>query len=566
MTGHRYITDPLLALSRGPRLANEGGIGALTLGGFLEEVAARFAGREALVFPREDGGTLRWSYADLRSEACAVAKALIADGLARGERVGVLMTNRPEFLASVFGVALAGGVAAPISTFSTAAELAHLLEVSGVSLLLFDATVLRKDFAAILAEIEPEVAQASPGGFASLRFPFLRRLVSVGGESRGAILDWNAWLARGAPIAQARITARAAAVKPADPGGLFFSSGSTARPKAILSSHRGIALQMWRMGPQQGLCNGVRSWTANGFFWSGNFAMIVGGTLALGGAIVLQRVFEPEAALAMMADERVSFLFAWPHQWEQLIAAPNWENVDLSSLTYIDAQSPVARHPTVHSHWVEPRHCYGNTETFTLSTAYPAMTSREEAAQSHGLPLAGNTLKIVDPLSGRILPIGERGELAVKGPTLMLGYLGVPLDESLDDEGFLRTSDGGYVDEAGRLVWEGRLNDIIKTGGANVSPLEIDAVLRECPGVKIVQTVGVPDELLGEMVVSCIVAHDGAVIDEEAVRAFAKTRLASYKLPRRVLLFAEHELATTGSAKVKTAELRKLAADRLRAA
>ena len=129
----------------------------------------------------------------------------------------------------------------------------------------------------------------------------------------------------------------------------------------------------------------------------------------------------------------------------------------------------------------------------------------------------------------------------------------------------MRTNDGGYVDAEGRLFWEGRLNDIIKTGGANVSPLEIDAVIRECPGVKISQTVGVPDELLGELVVGCIVPHEGAVLDEGTIKAFARQKLASYKVPRRILFFDDSELETTGSAKIKTPELRKLAGDRLAA-
>jgi len=147
----------------------------------------------------------------------------------------------------------------------------------------------------------------------------------------------------------------------------------------------------------------------------------------------------------------------------------------------------------------------------------------------------------------------------------MLGYVGIPLAESLDDEGFFRTNDGGYVDAEGRLYWEGRLNDIIKTGGANVSPVEIDNILRDCPGVKVTQTVGVPDELLGEVVVTCIVPHAGAGLGEDTIKAFAKEKLASYKVPRRVLFFAESDLQTTGSAKIKTADLRKLAAERLAA-
>jgi len=564
MENHCFVADPTRSVARGLPLSAEAGLGELTLGGFLRQVTERFADREALVHTLADGSPERWSYAELWDRSVGVARSLIACGLGKGERVGVLMTNRAEFLAAVFGTALAGGVATPLSTFSTPVELRQLLAASACSVLLLERRVLKKDFAQTLLELEPVIGAARPGALATPGLPFLRRLAMVESDAPlGAIETWEAFLARGRSVDDGRVSARAATVSPADPGVLFFSSGSTARPKGILSAHRGVSIQLWRMGPQQGLADGVRSWTANGFFWSGNFAMIVGGTLARGGSMVLQRTFQPAEALELMSAERVSFLFAWPHQYTQLLDAPNWESTDLSSLVYVDADSPVARHPSVRTDWVEPRHCYGNTETFTLSTAYPAGTSREESGGSHGLPLPGNTLKIVDPLSGRVVPPGERGEIAIKGPTLMLGYLGTPLAETLDDEGFFRTGDGGYLDLQGRLFWEGRLNDIIKTGGANVSPLEIDEVIRHCSGVRLSQTVGVPHETLGELVVSCVVTHEGAELTEAAVRDYARERLASYKVPRRVLFFDAGQLELTGSAKLKTAQLRELAQERL---
>ena len=555
-----------MSIVRGPPLAEEPGLGELTLSGFIRQVTERFSDREALVQPRPDGGLERWSYRDLWDRSVEVARALIACRLGKGERVGVLMTNRAEFLSAVFGAALAGGVAAPLSTFSTANELDYLVAASACSVLLLERRVLKKDFAQMLCDLDPAIAAAAPGALASVKFPFLRHVAMVdGGAAAGAIEPWQAFLARGAGVSRELVDARAATVQPADPGVLFFSSGSTNRPKGILSAHRGVTIQLWRMRPQQGLGDGVRSWTANGFFWSGNFAMVVGATLAAGGSLVLQQTFQPEAALDLMAAERVSFLFAWPHQWAQLEDAANWSATDLSALQYIDVDSPIARHPSVRTTWIEPRHCYGSTETFTVSTGYPANTSRDGAGGSHGRPFPGNTLKIVDPLTGVVTALGVRGEIAVKGPTLMLGYLGVPLDETLDAEGYFRTGDGGYVDEKGRLFWEGRLNDIIKTGGANVSPVEIDSVLQDCPGVKISQTVGVPHDTLGEMVVTCIVPHEGAQLDEDTVRNFAREKLASYKTPRRVLFFSESDLTLTGSAKVKTADLRNVAANRLAA-
>lgn len=555
------MNEKPLSIISGPPLSEEEGIGALTLSGWLREVTQRFGEREALVFHEGDAVT-RWSHAELWKQAFAVAQALVACGVGKGTRVGVLMTNRPEFLSAVFGTALAGGVATTLSTFSTQSELEYLLQASACSVLLMERKVLKKDFVEMLGALEPEIAQATPGALASVRFPYLRHVATIGAP-HGTVEEWSDFLARGQSVAPALVEARAANVAPSDAGVLFFSSGSTAKPKGILSAHRGVTLQLWRWRRFLAAREDARAWSANGFFWSGNFAMAIGGALSAGGSLVLQATFQPEEALVLMEKERATMAFAWPHQWTQLEAASNWKEVDLSSLHYVNPNNPLGRHPTVSTNWQEPLAAYGNTETFTINAIFPSGTPVERIAGSSGEPLPGNRIKIVDPLTGEVVPLGERGEIAVKGATLMLGYIGVPLDETLDDEGYFRTGDGGYVDAEGRLYWEGRLNDIIKTGGANVSPVEIDSVIRECPGVKVSQTVGVPHDTLGELVVACVVPHAGAALDEETVRSFAKEKLASYKVPRRVLFFAEDEIELTGSAKIKTADLRMLAAKRL---
>ena len=561
-----------LSVIRGIPLDQEQALGALTLPGYLREVTARYPEREALVM-HEDSGTTRWSYAELWEQSMAVARALNACGIGKGERVGVMMTNRPEWLSGCFGATLAGGIATGISTFSTPAELDYLLKSSGVSVLLLERKVLKKDFAQILFELEPLIVSAGPGKIQSTRYPFLKYLACVG-DGEGSIEDWTSFLQRGESVPREIIEATAATVTPADPGLLFFSSGSTNKPKGIMNAHRGVCLQLWRWLRFYGMlqppgddvsrvADDVRCWSANGFFWSGNFAQALGGALSSGGSLVLQSTFIADEALRLMEQEKVTLAVAWPHQWKQLEEAANFASVNLASLHYVDPSTPLGRHPTVNTTWQEPMAAYGNTETFTISTIFPSGTPRERINKSSGEPQPGNVFKIVDPLTGEVLPMGERGEIAVKGPTLMLGYLGVPLEETLDDQGFFRTGDGGYVDAGNRLYWEGRLNDIIKTGGANVSPLEIDDVIRAHPGVKVTLTVGVPHDTLGEIVVACIVPFDNASLDEQTVREFAKEKLASYKVPRRVLFFREAELATTGSSKIKSGELRKLAAQRL---
>ncbi len=209
---------------------------------------------------------------------------------------------------------------------------------------------------------------------------------------------------------------------------------------------------------------------------------------------------------------------------------------------------------------------YGTTETMTINCAYTADTPDEEYAGSFGEPLPGNILKIVDPRTREVVLRGERGEICIKGPTLMLGYLGKPVEACLDEEGFYCTGDGGYVDDRGRLYWEGRLDDIIKSGGALVSPEEVDAAIAAYPGVKRTQTIGLPHDTLGEIVVACIVPVEGETLDESGIITFLRERLASFKVPRRVLFFREEEFALTGNEKVKVGELRQAAAERLEAA
>ena len=543
-----------LSIVSGPPLSEEPGLGALTLPGFLREVTTAFTGREALAFPTVTG-VVRWTYTELWENTVAVARALRACGVGKGTRVGVLMTNRPEWITSVFGTALAGGVAVTLSTFSTAAELDYLLGLSGVSVLLFEQTVLKTDFAAMLTELGADRE--------SERYPFLRHRAMIG-DAPG-FTDWKTFLARGGEVPRELVEATAAAVAPSDVAVLFFSSGSTSKPKGILSAHRGVCIQMWRFRRMYGFTpeDMIRCWAANGFFWSGNFAMSLATTFACGGSLVLQPTFIASEALELMQDERVNFPFAWPHQWAQLEAAPNWDTVDLSSVRFVDQRTTVARHPSVTSVWYEPSHAYGNTETFTISACYPANTPAAVHADSSGEALPGMRLKIVDPVTGIVVPRGERGEICVKGPTLMLGYVGVPLDETLDPDGFFPTGDGGYIGDGGRLYWEGRLTEIIKTGGANVSPLEVDTVLAGYPGVKTCKTVGVDHETLGEVVVACVVAHDGVRLDGEQIRTYLRERLASYKVPRHVLFFPADVIEQTGTGKMKTGDFKQLAAQRL---
>jgi fatty-acyl-CoA synthase len=556
---------PVDSTVHGIPLADEP-LGDLTLGGFLREICQKNAAREAMVFYPPSGPVIRRTYQQVWDEAFAIARALVARGVTKQTRVGLLCTNRPEWITAMFGIALAGGTCVALSTFAKGAELEYQLRIGDVSLLIFERSLLGRDFAAEIAEICPELA--GPDAIIhSTRLPFLRRAICIDeAPTWGPALEkWPNFFSGDKLAPAAIIDAIAAEVAPTDQGLVLFSSGSTSKPKAVLHAHRGPVIQCWRSHRIYGVDPDLRTWSANGFFWSGNFAMAIGTTFGAGGTLVLQRVFNPGEALRLMQAERVTYPIAWPHQWARLAQDPEFQKVDLSSLRYLGETSALQSHPTVKTTWQEPVAAYGNTETFTLSSIHPSGTPKAIMEGNHGFPLPGNTFRIVDPMTGRVLKRGEVGEISVKGPTMMLGYLRKAAEDTFDDEGFFRTGDGGFVDVEGRIHWQGRLNDIVKTGGANVSPLEIDDVLRECPGVKIAATVGVPHETLGEMVVACIVPKPEATLDEATVRAFVSKQLSSYKVPRRVLFVAEADLELTASNKVKTAPLRELAARRLAA-
>jgi acyl-CoA synthetase (AMP-forming)/AMP-acid ligase II len=562
------VLDPTLSLVHGIPLAEEPGQGVWTIGGYLREVVARYGPNEALVLRKGDH-RLSWTYDELLARSIEVAAALTASGAGRDTRVGILMTNRPEFLAALFGTALAGSVPVALSTFSTPSELDYLLKASQVSLLLVEQHVLKKDFCAMIGELEPAIAKSVPDGLASDKYPFLRHIVALGGveggdepsapTTGGATESWDAFLARGRGIGKAQVLARADTVTPGDIGGIFFSSGTTSLPKGIVHAQRAFCVQWWRWPMNFGMHEPVRAWTGNGFFWSGNVSMVLGSAFSTGGAVILQRYFEAEEALELIERERIAFINGRPHQWARLQAAANWASADLSSLKYIPRGELIWEHPTVDTDWRVPN-AFGCTETMTINTGFTVETPPEYYKDSFGSPLAGNILKIVEPLTGEIVPRGAKGELCIKGPTLMMGYLGKTLEECFDAQGFFCTGDGGHVDEEGRFFWQGRLTDMIKTGGANVSPLEVDEVLARFHGVKRTQTVGVPDDLLGEMVVTCIVPVDGATLDEAEIVAFLKREIASFKVPRRVLLFTDADFAVTGSEKVKSSVVKELAA------
>ncbi len=533
-----------------------------TLPAFLDDIAERYGDATALRFQPTPGSPWQSvTYATLRAEARALAKGLIGAGVVKGARVAVLMANRPEWVVSAFAVGLVGGVLVPVNTYATPEERDYILRHSDASLLILQARLLKHDFRADLEHDHPEVATAVPGQIRCSALPHLRRVVTLDESGDAPLAEL---IALGSDVSDALLDAVAAEVHPADDGILIYTSGTTAHPKGVLHLQRAAIIQSWRFAEDMDLARQDTVLTAQPFFWTAGIAMSLGAALGAGAPLILEQVFSPERFLALIESERVTTLHAWPHQEKAMAEHPDAGTRDLSSLEKIEFSSPLAG-PAGLEHDVWGTYgSYGLSETFTLASSLPARTEATLRSRTSGRPLPGMAVRIVDVESGQ--PLSEpdaKGEVAVRGATFMRGYYKVEPELYLDIQGFFRTQDGGSFDADGYLHWSGRLSNLIKTGGANVSPLEIEKALEGFAALRVAQAVGVPHPVLGEVIVLCTVAAAGQAPDEAGVREHLRGRLAAYKVPRRVLFFGADDLSFTANQKLQVGPLRELALARL---
>jgi fatty-acyl-CoA synthase len=533
----------------------------LTLGRFLADQAARHGDRPALRF---EGRT--WSYRDLEREARALARGLVGAGVVKGARVALWMGNRPEWVAAAFAVGMLGAVLVPVNTYASPEERDFVLRHGDAAWLLLQAELLRHRFAEELLSDHPAIARAQPGALRCAGLPQLRGAFALGAQAaRGAIEPWPTLLQRGAEVSDELLDALVAEVEPSDDAMIIYTSGTTAHAKGVVHVQRTPVLQALRFAELLRYEPGERVFTTYPFFWTAGIAMAIGATLAAGGCLLLLESFEPGAALDLIERERATSVHAWPHQHQAMGDHPSAAGRDLSSVRKVDFATPMARLAGLEADAYGTGASYGLSETFTIASMLPADTPLALRRATHGRALPGMELRIVDPESGAELPPGQPGEIAVRGVATMRGYQKVARERVFDADGWLRTQDGGSLDAEGWLHWTGRLSNLIKTGGANVSPVEIEQALARHPDLRVAIPVGVGHPTLGEVVVLCAVAVEGRRVDEDAVRRFLRERLASYKVPRRVLVFEASELAYTGNQKVQVEPLRQLALARLAA-
>jgi fatty-acyl-CoA synthase len=526
-----------------------------TLGAFLDEAAARAPEREVLAWAPREAVATRLAWSALREASRTAARRFLACGVGKGTRVGFLCSNRPEWLPIAFGALRLGAVLVPFSTLWKEEEIGYGLLHADVQMLVTQPRFLRHDYLAALRALFPELPASRPGQLFAVRAPALRHVVVLGETAPGT----DRWDTLPASADDAHLDAVEAAVRGADVATVFFTSGTTAQAKAVVHSHRALVAAGRRVAEHVGIGPDDAWWGHMPLFWSGGFVIGALATLAGGGRIVLQETVDASAALELLERERCTVMAGW-HQAGPLLEHPDFDQRRLSlmkgSYHVLAPKLLGADHLAVGM--------YGMSETATCVACARSDDPKPIRTGTFGRALEGVTLRIVDPETRAELPRGETGEILVKGPTLMDGYYGVPRQETFDAGGFFATGDHGYVDSDGYLHFAGRLKDVIKTAGVNVAAAEVEEALAKHPAVKAAHVVGVPHETRGENVVAFVVLRPEAAATADDLREFCKQTLASYKVPRHVLLVDEADVPRTATGKVEKVALRRAAARRVR--
>jgi fatty-acyl-CoA synthase len=519
-----------------------------TLGNLVDEMAAATPGAEAVVFRDE-----RLDYAGLKARVDVFARALLAVGIQRGDRVALLVTNQTEWIIAAFAAAKIGALIAAISTFSTPRELAWALEHSGAATLVTLDAFRGRRFLDALRDLCPELDGSMPGALRSIRLPSLRTIVAVRGQAPAGVFSLPEFLAQGASLDAAALAAAQRAVTPEDVCYILYTSGSTAAPKGVTLAHGSLIANGFDIGERMHLGAADRVWLAVPLFWSFGSANALPAIMTHGGCIVLQESFEAGEALALIERERCSVYYGMGNMARALLEHEDHPGRRLGAMrTGLTIGPPEDIAMTVEALGAaELCNVYGSTETYGNCAVTDANDPLELRLRSQGRPLPGMTIRAVDLVTRRPLPQGEIGELAVSGHVTPGYYRAPEVDaEAFDKDGYFLTGDLGSIEAYGRIRFRGRLKEMIKTGGVNVAPLEVEQVLLQHPDIVQAYVVGVPDQLKGEMVAAVVELRAGAAADTASIVAFCRERLATYKVPARLAFRTAAELPRTPTGKI----------------
>lgn len=507
---------------------------AATLAALLEEKTQHAPAAPALFY--EDRC---WSYCDLRDVASQVGRSLLECGVRRGDRVGGWIGNQPEWLALCFGCAYVGAVFVPLNTWYKRAEIEWTLAHCGISVLVSAGRFLKQDFARVLSDI-----------LAAGRPPELKTIVMLDGSVPGSI-SWTQFLRAGEARPAAELAAALKDVSASDPAYILYTSGSTADPKGVLLNHDGLVGNGFDMGERRFVTDQDRVWIGSPLFYGLGAANALPVALTHGASIVLQGAFEAGRSLDVIERTRATVYYGTGNMTQALLDHPDFSRERVASLKKGNAgtMTEYKRLTLVEMGISLASPAYGLTESYGNATVGAADDPLEAKLATSGAPLPGTELAIVDPVTGERLPSGRVGLVLLRGYTTP-GYFGNPeeTDKALRPDGFFDTGDLGSLDADGRFTFHSRLKEVIKSGGINVSPIEVEQLIVRHPNVRDAHVVGVPHPVKGELIVAFVDASKP--VSEQEVKDFVREQAASFKVPHHVLFRTEEQLPRLASGKI----------------
>lgn len=530
-----------------------------TFGRFVDEIGERFVSLPALVASDHTFGTAalrRWTYAEMMRDVHALQWGLTDAGVERGERVGVMLSSFPEWVLYLFAVTRLGAIFLPINTRFRARELHHVMSHSGGRTLIAMGSYLGHDYSTTIAEVRD-------------RLPALRTIVGVRGAPHAQAIDSERLLERGRELLASRgVPARTH--DPQDTALLFYTSGTTSFPKGVPLTHANVLPHSVLAGGLLDLQPGEKVLNFYPFFGISGGANKVLSTFGSGAALVFQDAFRAEEACDLLESEQCSVIHGVDVHIRELVAVqkrrragPQPERRATIAFTG-GIDEPLAREMGDALGVHRFSHPYGMTETNPM-VLRNALDDPFEAAVRPGGRIAPNVeVRVVDPDTGADRAVGEQGEIVVRGATVMRGYYNDPeATAAAFRGGWFHSGDLGVRTEEGFIFYAGRLKDMLKVGGFNVAPQEIESFLGTHADIQDVAVTGAPDARLGEVAVAFVQLKPGASASPDGLIAWCRGNLANFKVPRAVYFVDALPYHTAAhGAKLQRHVLREWARDR----
>ena len=539
-----------------------------TIGDCFDDTVSRFGDRDALI-SRHQG--LRYSWRELRDEVDRVARAMMALGVEKGDRVGIWSPNCAEWAITQFATAKLGAILVNINPSYRTHELEYALRQSGTSTLVLQGAFKGSDYVAALAELVPELNDANGAdSWQSERLPELRGVICLDATRvLPGIRSWQTMRQHADDVSPEALAERQASLQFDEPINIQYTSGTTGAPKGATLSHHNILNNGFFVARTMKLDASDRMVIPVPLYHC--FGMVMGnlGCMTHGSTMIYpDQGFDPLLTLQAVSEESATALYGVPTMFIAELEHPEFEDFDLSTLrTGIMAGSicpiEVMRRVIERMHMQEVTICYGMTETSPVSFQTRTDAPLDKRVTTVGTIHPHTEVKLISPDDGSVVPPGTPGELCTRGYSVMLGYWNNPdaTHDAIDPAGWMHTGDLATMDDDGYVAIVGRIKDMIIRGGENIYPREIEDFLYTHPAISDVQVIGVPSEKYGEEIMAWIKLSEGESLDEDALKAFCQDRIAHFKIPRYIKFVDEFPMTVTG--KVQKFRMREEAVEEL---